>query len=282
MVWLFCANLQAPRLEAFLSKRGEIEQRLTKVAVEENVRVLFAVESGSRAWGHPSPDSDYDVRFVYVHPLEWYLTLAPGRDVIEYPIEDDVDLSGWDLKKSLALLIKPNPVLLEWLSSPIRYVWDEDICSRLISLAAGTEYARACHHHYRSLAESQFKKHISDRLLVNLTKYFYVLRPSLVLRWIRLNPDSLPPMNLTELIQGCHLESEQVDEIDKLLTLKAQAKESGEGLRIRTLDLLIEREIEASHDPGVKLANRQPKADQLFASIVMNGSGSDPQGAKDC
>jgi len=109
--------------------RADIVDRLAAVESDFGVRILFAIESGSRAWGFPSPDSDYDVRFVYAHPTDWYLSLTPGRDVIELPIADDLDIGGWDLRKALKLLLRPNPVLLEWLSSPIRYRWDEAACA---------------------------------------------------------------------------------------------------------------------------------------------------------
>jgi len=99
--------------------RMRILADLGRIEREEGVRILFAVESGSRAWGFPSPDSDYDARFVYARPADWYLSLAPGRDVVELPIDGDYDTNGWDIRKALNLLLKPNPVLLEWLSSPI-------------------------------------------------------------------------------------------------------------------------------------------------------------------
>ena len=98
-----------------LERRAEIIAGLSKVAEEEGVRVLYACESGSRAWGFPSSDSDYDVRFIYAHPVEWYLSIRNRRDVIERPVVNDIDLSGWDIKKALVLLRKSNPPLLEWL-----------------------------------------------------------------------------------------------------------------------------------------------------------------------
>ena len=100
--------------------RQEIEARLAAIEAAEGVRYLLAVESGSRAWGFPSPDSDYDIRFVYVRKRDWYLRLEPGRDVIEAPIEDEIDLNGWDIRKTLGLMLKSNAVVSEWLSSPIR------------------------------------------------------------------------------------------------------------------------------------------------------------------
>lgn len=135
--------------------RARIGAALDRIEREEGVRLLFAVESGSRAWGFPSPDSDYDVRFVYARPLDWCLSLEPGRDVIEPPIEGDLDINGWDVRKALILLKKPNPVALEWLLSPIRYRWDEAVCGRLAAVAARTAPATACLHHDLRLGEGQ-------------------------------------------------------------------------------------------------------------------------------
>jgi predicted nucleotidyltransferase len=101
----------------------EVRRRLDQVEASEGVRILLAVESGSRAWGFPSRDSDYDVRFVYIHPPEWYLSVDAEfrRDVIERPILDEIDLSGWEIRKALLLFAKSNPPLLEWLASPLVY-----------------------------------------------------------------------------------------------------------------------------------------------------------------
>lgn len=125
----FTADIAPDKREAILDVLADIER-------SEDVRVLFAVESGSRAWGFPSPDSDYDARFVYVRPVDWYLSLEPGRDVIERPINDLLDVSGWDVKKALNLLLKPNAVMIEWLQSPIRYRWNDAACDQLMSLAS--------------------------------------------------------------------------------------------------------------------------------------------------
>src|SRR5437867_10530124 len=101
---------------------ASVRRKLAGIEEAHGVRVLFAVESGSRAWGFPSPDSDYDVRFVYLHPRDWYLSLVERRDVIEVPIDgDDQDISGWDFRKAMRLLLRSNPPLYEWLVSPIVY-----------------------------------------------------------------------------------------------------------------------------------------------------------------
>ncbi len=127
--------------------RTVIMAELAGIEAEHNVSILFAVESGSRAWGFPSPDSDYDVRFVYAHPMDWYLNLMPGRDVIELPIHDDLDIGGWDIRKALNLLLRPNPVMLEWLSSPIRYLWKAEVSAKLVALSEKTAHVSACLHH---------------------------------------------------------------------------------------------------------------------------------------
>ena len=103
--------------------RAEILTRMHNAEKEHGVRILLAVESGSRAWGFESPNSDFDARFIYVHPRDWYLSvgLEEQRDVIEYPIVDDIDLNGWDLRKALRLFWKSNPAFVEWIQSPIVY-----------------------------------------------------------------------------------------------------------------------------------------------------------------
>ena len=112
-----------PKLKRVPTVDEEIQRSIDEIEQSENVTVLYACESGSRAWGFHSQDSDYDVRFIYAHPPDWYLSvdLEKKRDVIERPILDDLDVSGWDLRKSLQLFRKSNPPLLEWLDSPIVY-----------------------------------------------------------------------------------------------------------------------------------------------------------------
>ncbi len=91
---------------------------LSKIEREHNVKILFAAESGSRAWGSASPDSDWDIRFIYVHPLEWYLTVDSGRDVIEVMTDDGFDAAGWDIRKALGLFKRVNLTLYEWPNTP--------------------------------------------------------------------------------------------------------------------------------------------------------------------
>ncbi len=211
--------------------RDTILAKLKTLEAREGVQILFAIESGSRAWGFPSPDSDYDARFVYVRPADWYLSITPGRDVIELPIEDSLDINGWDIKKALGLLLKPNPVLLEWLSSPLRYLWNEAVCQRLINFSNRVTHGPACLHHYLHLGGRQWNVYIEGKERVNLKKYFYILLPAMAVRWIRLYPEIIPPMNFQELLAGINLPSDLVSELNNLLIQNSRSKEVGEPAR---------------------------------------------------
>ena len=252
--------------------RGLIDDRLTAIEQNERARILFAVESGSRAWGFPSPDSDYDVRFVYVRHTDWYLSIDQRRDVIELPIEGDLDINGWDLKKALYLLLKPNPVLLEWTRSPIIYRADHAAMRKIATLGEKVAHQRPSSHHYLHLAESQYRRFIADETRVPLKKYFYSLRPALALMWLRMNPNAPVPMNLGELRGGVSLPADVSGFLDELLEKKAVTKELGDGVRHEALDRLIENEIEMAKDSLSDLpagdVDLIDEANVLFREIV--------------
>ncbi len=174
--------------------RNDILDRLRHAETEHSVRVLLAVESGSRAWGFASPNSDYDARFIYVHPRDWYLSvgLEEQRDVIEYPIVDAIDINGWDLRKALRLFWKSNPAFIEWIQSPIVY-WEDGPFAALAREAMAAIYS--CQkgiYHYRSMAKTNYRGYLMAEM-VPLKKYFYVLRPLLATRWIE-TYRSAPPI----------------------------------------------------------------------------------------
>lgn len=257
--------------------RLRIMSDLADIEKREDVSVLFAVESGSRAWGFPSPDSDYDARFVYVRPVDWYLKLTRGRDVIERPIDGLFDTNGWDLSKALSLLLKPNPVLLEWLASPIRYKWTDIVCEQLRDFASRTAYAEACVHHYAGVAQGQWAQYIDGRDVVSLKRYFYVVRPALCLRWVREDRAGAPPMNIYDLMASVELPDGFAAEIVALLERKAKASELGEGRRIADLDSFIADQLEwAKTFRGARArpaSDMRAEADELFVSIVRGAAG---------
>ncbi len=250
--------------------RDAIDAELRGIEDDHDVRIIFAVESGSRAWGFPSPDSDYDVRFVYAHRTDWYLSIRPGRDVIERPISDELDISGWDIRKALGLLIKPNPVLLEWLSSPIRYTWDEALCDALIGFSQKPAHAVSCLYHYLNLGRGQYESHIQGGGELKLKKYFYALRPALTIRWIRLNEDVIPPMNLQALASELDLAPDVLEAIADLIDRKSRMLE-GEGAdRIASLDALMEAEFEWAAKTAMKTEKQRlvGEADRLFRHVL--------------
>ena len=160
-----------------------IVSKLNAIEYKSNVRILYACESGSRAWGFASPDSDYDVRFIYVHPREHYLSVDEQRDVIELPINDLLDINGWELRKALRLFKKSNGPLYEWLQSPVVYDQNNEFIDDLKNLMPHYFSPRANMHHYLSMAKTVFESDLAGGE-VRLKKYFYALRPILACRWI--------------------------------------------------------------------------------------------------
>lgn len=252
--------------------RESIISELHGIETTHGVRILLAIESGSRAWGFPSPDSDYDVRFVYARPADWYLSLTPGRDVIELPIDGDLDINGWDIKKALALLLKPNPVMLEWLSSPIHYLWDDSVCAKLIAFAQDVTHGPACLHHYLHLGGRQWDVYVDGKERVNLKKYFYIVRPAMAVRWMRMHPDVIPPMNFQELLRGVDLSLELTTALEKLLNAKSKSKEIGEAPRVDIIDRFIVSEFDWAREAVKSISgpreNLHDAADVLFREVV--------------
>lgn len=250
--------------------RQEIERRLAAVEADNGVRLLMAIESGSRAWGFPSPDSDYDVRFLYLRPRDWYLSLVPGRDVIEHKIVDEIDLNGWDVRKALGLLLKSNAVVSEWMLSPIRYCADDPLVAKLGQLADDLLNPRALAYHYAKSGRTAADRWLDGDGDVPVKKYFYALRPALAIRAIRLNPAVRPPMNLHALVAASDLPRGLVEQIDGLVEAKARTNERGNGTRLPEIDALIRDELgRAGELPVRKLRDRfVDRANTLFLELV--------------
>ncbi len=236
--------------------RATVLESLAALEQRHQVKVLFACESGSRGWGFASPDSDYDVRFVYVNRLPWYLTVEPGRDGIEQPISGDLDINGWDLRKTLQLLRESNPTLLEWLRSPIVYEQDEHWAHRLRVLAEDSFSPLRGYHHYVSMAKKNLREHLYGEV-VRYKKYLYVLRPLLAARWIR-EGRGVPPMRFAELASQTVNDRQLLDEINALLEVKMRAGESATSPRWVGIHNFIEAELA---DALAYSPDKRPKAD---------------------
>ncbi|CAM2139435.1 Nucleotidyltransferase [Pararobbsia alpina] len=250
--------------------RERVMEELRTVERQHDVRVLFACESGSRGWGFASPDSDYDVRFVYVHRRDWYLRVEPQRDVIERPIDDVLDVSGWELRKALQLLHRSNPTLLEWLDSPVTYREDASWAPRLRELATAFFSPLRGRHHYLSMAKKNFRGYLKDET-VRYKKYLYVLRPLLAVRWIDAGL-GMPPMRFADLVAATVHDPELLAEVDALLALKMQATEGEYGPRRPAIHALIESMLaDAEHDREYKRPEGEVVLLDRFLREVVNG-----------
>ncbi|MEP6502131.1 MAG: nucleotidyltransferase domain-containing protein [Betaproteobacteria bacterium] len=248
--------------------RQRVLHHIARIEDVEDARVLFACESGSRGWGFASPDSDYDVRFIYVRRLDSYLTLEPVRDVIERPIDDELDIGGWYLRKALQLLRDSNPTLMEWLRSPIVYSQEDEFATRLMALAVSGFSPVRGYHHYVSMAKKNLREHLSGDV-VRYKKYLYVLRPLLAARWIR-EGRGIPPMRFAELAQSTLDDTALIAEINALLAVKMRASESATSPRWLGLHAFIERELaQAQAHPMTQATKAEGAAlDRLLSDTV--------------
>jgi predicted nucleotidyltransferase len=209
---------------------AEIDARLAAAERDERVRIPIAIESGSRAWGFPSPDSDYDCRFVFVRRFDDYLSLWPPRDVIETPLDAIFDVNGWDLVKLIGLIVKGNAVAIEWLQSPIRYRYDQVMADRLLDLARTAADPAAIRHHYYSLARAQWTQLTRHPEDVPLKKVFYSLRPIAAVKWLdRYAGHTVAPMALEPLLEEIDLSDDCRRDIATLIELKRRTSEMGTG-----------------------------------------------------
>jgi uncharacterized protein len=221
-----------------------IDARLHSVAERENAEVLLAVESGSRAWGFPSPDSDYDCRFIYARSRNDYLRLYAPRDVIEFPLDGMLDVNGWDLAKALRLLLKGNAVVIEWLTSPFVYAGDERFRRECLELARRAVLPSAIARHYLHLGERQRRTYFADTRAVEIKKLFYALRPALALRWLRMHAGgAVAPMHFPTLVAQCDLPVMIIEVVDDLLVRKAASRELGTGPLPDVIATLIDTEF---------------------------------------
>ena len=226
-------------MDISIKMQNVIEEQLKEIEEKENVKIIYCVESGSRACGFASPDSDYDVRFIYVRNKEDYLKLNKNRDVIEWRLDAVLDINGWDIQKALRLLYKSNPTLIEWSMSPMVYKttpqWEKisGIVSQYFLEKTGV-------YHYLSMAKGNYREYLKTDE-VKLKKYFYVIRPILACKWI-LDKKTAPPMLFSELMNEC-LDDELKPEINRLLEIKKQTSELGKGKRIDVINDYIEKEL---------------------------------------
>ncbi|MBE6764755.1 MAG: hypothetical protein E7546_02600 [Ruminococcaceae bacterium] len=236
-----------------------IKNKLCEIEKAENVKIIYACESGSRAWGFASQDSDYDVRFIYLRRPEYYLRLAPTRDVIEWQLDETLDINGWDMQKALRLMNKSNPTLFEWLNSPIVYR-TSPIFDDLKKLGEDCFSAKSTAHHYLSMAKSDIIKNLTGES-ISLKRYFYMLRSLLACKWV-VEKKSAPPVPFDELVEY-GLDSELRNIVSEMAEKKKNTAEHDVQLRIEAIDGYLEQNLAVLSDTVSKLDGDVNEWDRL-------------------
>lgn len=241
--------------------KEEIVQKLNDLEINNGITILFACESGSRAWGFSSIDSDYDIRFIYTRKLSDYIAINDKPDTLEFPIVDNLDFSGWDLKKFLKHIYKSNGVMFEWLQSPIIYYEKNNFIADNLSLSETYFRAKPTLSHYIGLTKRTFLE-IKDTDKVNIKRYFYAIRPILAAKYIAAN-NGLPPMNIQNLLDKTDGISSLRINIENLMIEKEKQKEAFLIPRITEIDRFIEDEIANITDIANKLPDHKLSSDLI-------------------
>lgn len=239
-----------------------IQIALQKIEQERNIQILYACESGSRAWGFPSPDSDYDIRFVYIRPIDWYLSISDRSDHITLPLDaNNFDIVGWDIRKVLSLLRKSNVSIFSWMQSPIVYQNRNGFLEKLQRVALPFFAPKPAMHHYLGLTRKIFQSEL-QKSEVNIKKYFYVLRPLLCARWIAEKGEA-PPMLFQSLLPLIGGNSVLLEVIQELLQRKERALEGEYIAPIPLIHRFAEKELKELNLFAKTLSNAQPNAENL-------------------
>lgn len=254
-----------------------IDRRLADLEESHGVRILWAVESGSRAWGFPSPDSDYDARFLYVRPTSDYLSPWLARDVIETPLEGVFDVNGWDLRKALDLMTRGNATPLEWLRSPIVYGGDPSAARALLRLADRIAEPELLGRHYASVGRQQWERcgaAGSEDEVARLKGVFYAVRPAAVLHWMAQHPDdAVPPMRLQSLLAEAPPPPAVADALAELVEGKAATREMGAGRVAEPVRRFVTQQLYDERWDGTgtrrrPLAEARSDAAEVFRSLL--------------
>jgi len=195
----------------------KIQSLLKDIEQKKQIQILYACETGSRAWGFPSPDSDYDIRFIYRHQKDWYLSLNKQKDSIEQMIGHEWDITGWELRKSLVMLKKSNAALIERFQSPVVYMDTDNYGGKFLELIKAYYSPTAVFYHHYALAK-KFWEDLKDEPIIKLKSFFYLVRSLLSCNYIVHNNDVVP-MHIEGLMQNIPVTIHQL--LQELMVLKS-------------------------------------------------------------
>lgn len=243
---------------------ARILEAVEQIESDLNIRVLLAVETGSRAWGFASPDSDYDIRLLYSHPVDWYLSVNEQDDYLTL-MEDDnlLDITGWELRKSLRLLNRSNMAVFERLDSPIIYRQDEAFTDRLRSIAGEFYNPKAAIHHYLGIARNAHDDLTATNGTYRLKRLFYGLRTAAACQWIYEGHDGPPPIVYEKILDKISIPDSTKSRVRELVAFKAEQSEKYEHSGDVELLNLIEHQIQTATESADSLATPKPDRSQL-------------------
>lgn len=247
--------------------QATIQEQLDQLERDRNIRILLAVESGSRAWGFPSPDSDYDVRVIYVQPSERYLSIHNIKDNFDFFHGELLDINGWDIRKTLSLLAKSNATPFEWAQSPVIYREKPGFKEQLLAFARTYFRPDYALNHYRGIALNSYQRNPLDGA-IKLKKLFYVLRPVLAANWIIEN-QTVPPMQIQPLLEQCD-QPEIREEIEQLIQRKATADEAYMHHPSTTIIIFVEESLAILKGTKLPLSPRvdTTELDEFFRTLI--------------
>lgn len=199
-----------------------ILNKLKQIENDYNIEILFAVESGSRAWGFPSTDSDYDIRFIYKRKLNDYLKIESSDDFLDFEVQNELDFKGWDIQKVLRLMLKSNSSINEYLQSPIHYIENKNFENDLLNLVISQFNPSKVAMHYLGITTKRLIE-LENVNQIKLKSLFYALRSVLSAKWI-VETQTIPPMEFKKLI---HLIDDKsiTKQIEKYKSLKETVDE---------------------------------------------------------
>ncbi len=253
----------------------EIRARLRQIERKERVKILYACESGSRCWGFASPDSDYDVRFIYVRPLDDYLSITERRDVIEDPMDDNWDASGWDLKKTLKLLLHGNSSLFEWLRSPIVYDEAPGFRESFLQLYAASVPPEKLVIGWRAMALRNVNAYLTETP-VRTKKYLYALRPLLAAEWLECEK-TLPPVAFDDLVAwAAERRPKLAAEMRTLVAQKKAGLKNERGPRLPEADAYLKAQLARPPIVPAPMTGGIDAVNRFFARIVRTADAGFP------
>lgn len=236
--------------------RELIEKRLQHLEQKHDLSIVFACESGSRAWGFASENSDYDVRFVFVRPVLKYIRLRPATDAFDEPCDDDIDAAGWDIRKTCELLLKSNAALLEWLASPVIYRKNHEVAQRLIALREQFFCPKKTVFHYLSLATNQWNNYIDGNASPVRKKYLYLLRPLACMEYIRAHM-TMPPTAFADVLTAIDWPGEVMASVERIIEQKKAGQELDADTADQSLNAFCAEELERGRTLGESLEPRK-------------------------